>query len=201
MARRCPPGFEEGLNSSCHVQCASGFSYVGDRCVYDQDKTISYAVAALPMMRGRNEPAQFDRERARANSELALAWKAVADKERDRGQIAGVAGTKDLHVSEYERIRGDYAEFNDQVGPAKVLKEVANSLTPFRPPTAPASDIEKERKAIVETKRQDLMFIQIALFLTVLVLVGYIMLPRDIAHVVAFMLVVVGIAIGFFLPK
>lgn len=80
-----------------------------------------------------------------------------------------------------------------------VMKDIINSLKPFRPPTAPASDIEKERKDITGIARQNLFFIQVALFLVVLVMLGYIILPQDSANLIAFALLSVGIAMGFFL--
>lgn len=80
-----------------------------------------------------------------------------------------------------------------------VIREVKNSLKPFRPPTAPASDLEKERKAITDVARRNLYFVQIALFLVVIVMLCYVILPLDYANGIAFLLLCVGIALGFFL--
>ena len=81
------------------------------------------------------------------------------------------------------------------------IKEVTNSLKPLRPPTAPSSDLEKERKEITSLAKQNLYFIQIALFLVVLSLLSYIMFPLDAANLIAFALLSVGIATGFFLRR
>jgi len=84
---------------------------------------------------------------------------------------------------------------------AKELEDVKDSLKPFRPPTAPSSDLEKERKAILAISQKDMFFIQIALFLAVLSLLGYIVLPTEYAHGFALLFLTVAISFGFFLRK
>jgi hypothetical protein len=84
---------------------------------------------------------------------------------------------------------------------SSTFKEVINSLKPFRPPTAPASDLEKERKEITDIAKRSLYFIQIALFLVVVAMLSYVILPLDTANLVAFALLCVGIALGFFLRR
>jgi hypothetical protein len=74
-------------------------------------------------------------------------------------------------------------------------------LTPLRPPTAPADDLEKERKAIAFDVRRSVLFIQVALGLVILALVAYLVLPASSANGVAFLLLCVGVAVGFFLRK
>lgn len=201
----CPAGFQPGPQvGTCIAECPEGFEYSQEggvqRCVYIYDNGISYTLNAIvsPPPKSRTEPRRFENERSRINAELARVWKEIADKTRTAAQLAG---ERNAIVGSYSRIQSEYAAVNDTIEPAKVMKEVANSLKPFRPPTAPDSDIEKERKAIVDMKALDLLVVQVALFVTVLVLVAYIILPRGVAHVVAFMLVVVGIAFGFFLQK
>ncbi len=82
-----------------------------------------------------------------------------------------------------------------------VMREVIDSLKPFRPPTAPSSDLEKERKEITEISKRNLYFIQFALLLAVLSLLSYLLLPFDSANMIAFLLLCVGIALGFFLRR
>jgi len=82
-----------------------------------------------------------------------------------------------------------------------VMREVIDSLKPFRPPTAPSSDLEKERKEITEISRRNLYFIQFALLLVVLVLLSYLLLPFESANLIAFLLLCVGIGLGFFLRR
>ena len=74
-------------------------------------------------------------------------------------------------------------------------------LKPLRPPTAPAEDLEKERKAIAFDVRRSVLFIQVALGLIVLALVAYLVLPASWANGVAFLLLCVGVAVGFFLRE
>lgn len=71
----------------------------------------------------------------------------------------------------------------------------------MRPPTAPGSDLEIERKAILSFAQKDMFFIQIALFLAVLSMLGYLILPTENAHTIALLLLTVAISFGFFLRR
>jgi hypothetical protein len=81
------------------------------------------------------------------------------------------------------------------------LREVTDSLKPFRPPTQPSSDLEQERRSILQVIQHNLLLIQIVLFLMVLSLLSYLMLPYEYANGLTFLLLCVGIALGFFLRK
>jgi hypothetical protein len=105
------------------------------------------------------------------------------------------------HVREYSTIQSRYANFKDESAAINKLKEVSDSLKPMRTATAPSSDLEKERKAILSIETRDLFFIQFSLFLLVLVFLAYFTLPTDTAHVLAFLLLSVGVSIGFFLTR
>lgn len=85
--------------------------------------------------------------------------------------------------------------------PPSEFREVIDSLKPFRPPTAPASDLEKERKEITNLAKRDMFFVQAALFLVVLSMLSYFMFSLDTANLIAFALLCVGIAMGFFLRR
>lgn len=79
------------------------------------------------------------------------------------------------------------------------IKKVKDSLKPFRPPTVPSSDLEKERKVITIVARRNMYFLQIVLFIVVLVLLSYVILPLQYANPIAFLLLCSGVALGFFL--
>jgi hypothetical protein len=49
--------------------------------------------------------------------------------------------------------------------------------------------------------KQSLLFVQIVLFIVVLALLAYLVLPTAWAHGIVFLLLCVGVAIGFFLRK
>lgn len=80
------------------------------------------------------------------------------------------------------------------------LEEVNQSLKPFRPPTAPGSDMAIQRKALLSGNRS-LVFIQLVLFILLAVLVVYLVLPVTAANGVAVLLLCGGIAYGFFLRR
>ena len=82
-----------------------------------------------------------------------------------------------------------------------LIEEVNQSLKPFRPPTAPSSDLEIERRAIRSSGQTSFLYIQIALFVLLAVLVSYLVLPPGFANGVSVLLLSVGIAAGFFLRR
>lgn len=84
---------------------------------------------------------------------------------------------------------------------SSTMQEVTQSLKPFRPPTAPSSDLEKERREITDIAKRNLFFVQVALFLVVVSMLSYIVFPLDTANLLVFGLLSVGIAIGFFLRR
>lgn len=88
-----------------------------------------------------------------------------------------------------------------ELGPTSGIRDLLDSLIPFRPPTAPSSDLEIERKAILAITQKDMFFIQIALFLSVLSMLGYLVLPTEYAHGIALLLLTVAISFGFFLRR
>jgi hypothetical protein len=104
------------------------------------------------------------------------------------------------NVSSYGRIQSEYATFYKQ-GITTAILETDQALKPLRAKTAPAEDLELERRKITTDARQSLVLIQLALFLVFLSLLSYVVLPRDWAHGIAFLLLCVGIASGFFLRR
>lgn len=94
-----------------------------------------------------------------------------------------------------------YSEVQSQAANFRAIREVNESLKPMRPPTAPASDIAMSRKAILASSAPNILLLQILLGILVLCLVGYAMLPLNVAHGVAVILLAVGIALGIFLKK
>ena len=81
------------------------------------------------------------------------------------------------------------------------MKNVSDSLAPFRPPTAPASDIEEEKKKIVNSTGPNFLFIQTVIFALALSMMCYLFLPLNYAHPIALILLSVGVAVGIFLWK
>jgi hypothetical protein len=103
-------------------------------------------------------------------------------------------------VASYGRIQSEYATYSSQ-GLAEAIKETNQDLKPLRAKTAPAEDLELERRKITLDARQSLVLIQFALFLVVLSLLSYVILPRTWAHGITFLLLCVGIGTGFFLRR
>jgi hypothetical protein len=101
----------------------------------------------------------------------------------------------------HDSIQSDYAQFTGEAAAARDIKATADTLKPLRPPTAPANDIEAEKRAIVFGDNPTLLLLQVSLFLVFLSLLTYLLVPVDYAHPIVFLLLCGGIAIGIFLVK
>lgn len=200
----CPAGFDRRIANTCAARCPSDFKYTmagfGGRCIYREDNAVSVDLQLIPgLQRGEPETAAYTEERARVQAEVLAARTRVSTNNATRTQFQIEGANRTAQGADYSRIQKEYANYASTGSALKTIKEVNNSLTPFRPPTSPASDIEKERKAILSISDRNLLVIQIALFVVVVVLLVYVIIPGTLAHTVAFAVIVCGIASGFFL--
>lgn len=188
----CPSGFQQGTSFSCQAKCPSEFKNTLGQCVH-VTRNRAFALKRMPTVRpGTAPPSTFQEEQKRVQEEAAK----IREEIRATDEIEKV---RNQNIQEYSRIQTEVANYNESVSAVKELRNVKDSLKPFRPPTAPSSDLEKERKTITDVARRNLYFLQIALFLVVLVLLSYVTLPLDYANAISFLLLCVGIALGFFL--
>ena len=104
------------------------------------------------------------------------------------------------NVSSYGRIQSEYASYSNQ-GVLDAVRSTEQALKPLRAKSAPAEDLELERRKISTDARQSLVLIQLSLFLVFLSLLSYMVLPREWAHGISFLLLCVGIGTGFFLRR
>lgn len=104
-------------------------------------------------------------------------------------------------VQRYGDIRSEYATVSGMQGLGAGVRETEQALKPLRPKTAPAEDLELERRKISLDAEQSLVLVQLSLFLVVLSLLSYLVLPREWAHGITFLLLCVGIGSGFFLRR
>ena len=188
----CPSGFEQGLMFSCHAKCPGEFKNVGDECKH-VTKNRTFRLTQLPMVEAGNPiPSTFANESKRVAEEAAKLQEEIRTTDM-------MLKEKDSHVQQYSKIQSDYAAYKETSAVADELQKVTQSLRPFRPPTAPSSDLEKERKAIIDISARNLYFLQIALLLVVVVLLSYVLIPIEYANPIAFLLLCGGVALGFFL--
>lgn len=204
----CPAGFEVGPFATCHAQCPPEFRNIQDgaeatgvpvqRCVHFRRNTRSFRLSILPP--GAEQPAHTE-ELERVRKETEIAKKGVEDDDAQAQLLADSRNRRSSVVQEYRRIQGDYANITSRVELSKEIEKTTQSLKPMRPPTSPGSDLEIERKAILSFAQKDMFFIQIALFLAVLSMLGYLILPTQYAHNIALLLLTVAISFGFFLRR
>ncbi len=103
-------------------------------------------------------------------------------------------------MSSYGQIRSEYASYSNQ-GVIDAIRSTEQALKPLRPKTAPAEDLELERRKISTDAQQSLTLVQFALFLVFLSLLAFVTLPRAWASGISFLLLCVGIGTGFFLRR
>ena len=97
----------------------------------------------------------------------------------------------------HSQIRTESAKYVEHY----TVQEAAESLKPLRPPTAPASDLARERKAILESSAPNFLLIQVELAIVILGLLVYAFLPLEVAPGLTILLLSVGVAVGIFLRK
>lgn len=204
VASSCPSGFEQGFGGTCRVLCPSDFKYTmagfWGRCVYRQDNSVYFDLRPVQGLRaGMRETPAYAQERARVEADALSARTKVSTNNVNRSQFGLANANRTGQMADYSRIQNEYAGYATSGGVLRTIKQVNNSLKPFRPPTSPASDIEIERKAILSISNRHLLIAQVALFVAVIVLLVYALIPGTVAHTVAFVVLVCGIASGFFL--
>lgn len=103
-------------------------------------------------------------------------------------------------VNEYGKIQTEYAGYS-VLGIRDEIQKTKQSLKPLRAKTAPAEDLELERRKITLEARQSLFLVQLCLFLVFLSLVSFVVLPQPWATSITFLLLCVGIGSAFFLRR
>ena len=201
---RCPGDFETSTSNTCRYQCPSGYKYGQgisgelDRCIHETNNQYSATLQKIPVT---SSSTAFDDERKRFNDEIrGLQQKIDADSQAQKNlkQQTDVYASSSL---KRDALQSQYAGFSSVRDAAVTIKETSDSLKPMRSPTQPYSDIEKERRAILQITSQKLLIIQVALVTILLCAAEYVILPADYAHKLAFLTLSVGLAVGIFLTR
>ena len=143
----------------------------------------------------------YEQERVRVRNEAARVRRQVEEDIQRTRQVNEARDSKQGYVQRYAKIQSDHAIHTSMAGAAREVRDIKDSLRRFRPPTAPSTDLEAERKAITDIAMRNLYFVQIALACVVVALLGYVILPIGYAHGIAFLILCVAIAVGFFLRR
>jgi hypothetical protein len=189
----CPNGFETTKNNQCVVKCPSGFKFLeeGDilRCVHNTDN--QYYVTLTPLSVGASS-SEFEEEKESVDTKIKNVLQ-VAFRNLQAENIENVA--------KHSRIQGEYAKFNTSSDTEESIQEVLNTLKPFRPHTAPESDIQIQRRHILSSSSApNMLLIQVSLVILLLCVLAYAFIPAY-AGVLSILLISVGISLGIFLWK
>lgn len=199
----CPTGYQDGIGDACVFACPPDFKYIQEgstqKCTYITDNSKSFIVNSLPKPTAEGSlPSAYGVESARVAAEL-LAIRSRIEAEKDVTRTLENAQSQgDAWNSQYGAIQSDFALYESD---AEKVRDIADSLKPHRPKTAPQEDLEKERRAITEALQKNFLPIQISLFIVFVVMFVYVTLPVDYAHLIAFVLLFSGVMIGIFLRK
>ena len=201
----CPNDFETS-GGVCYAKCPSTFKYIEEdgagKCVYKTNNSLFVTLTPVPKYAiGTPEPAAFTYARTQLATDLSDVYEAVATDTDSMNRLNIQAQTAMGHSVTRKGLEGQYAAFQSVQKERKELKEVVDTLKPMRPPTAPKSDIAKERAAILDIVTQNILLLQIALFAVFLCLLSYIVLPASYAHGLSFLVLCIGVAVGFFLTQ
>jgi len=200
----CPKDFDQGTGFSCHHQCPDQFKYVqqqnplSESCVYISNNEFSFHLKGLPIPNPKQpEPIAFEQERKRVKDEVAniLNNLPVVDT------IGNLKKDEEKRIIDHEAIQTEYAAFSSAAGAANDIKNTSDSLRVMRPKTAPDSDYERERQAILNIIKHKLIVIQVALFTVVICLIEYLVIPASYVHGVALLTLCVGGAVGIYLSS
>lgn len=205
----CPQGFEAGVGISCRATCPDNFKYVQEgggttplveKCVFVTNNTYAITLQGLEAPRPDTpEPAEYANERNRISQELKTLNERIQREAPVQDKLLSFKEQRSNDVNEYNRIQSEYANYSSASVAAETLKQVKDSLPKVRAPVA--GQVEIERKHVLESSKPNMLIIQIALAVAVLCLVVYIVIPAEYAHMIAFLLLSVGVAVGIFLRK
>ena len=186
------------------LDCPADFKYEqgpsGDACVYSKDNRRRVRLNRFTIPRGTPD-SSFDRERQRFDAELTKIREQIRQDEIDSKALQDAKSQTAQWQARSGQIESEAAAYRSVSDASAVIRDTTASIRVLRPPTAPSSDLEKERRAISLDLKQSLLFVQIVLFIVVLALLAYLVLPTAWAHGIVFLLLCVGVAIGFFLRK
>lgn len=203
----CPRDFEQGTGLSCRMKCPNNFKYVQEgggstplveKCVFVTNNAYSFELRALPP--AQEETSAYQDERNRISQEARALNRRIQTEGPTQDRIASFREQREEDVGEYNRIQSEYANYSSATAVATAIKQVTDSLKPMRPPVA-GSEIATERTKLLQRSEPNMLVIQVALAVVVLCLLTYIIVPAEYAHMIAFLLLSVGVAVGIFLKK
>lgn len=205
----CPPGFAEGLRSTCRVECPPEFIYTTNgfeqRCAYKKDPSLFFGLNAV--YPGEDADAyrfikwRAEREFRTIQDEFNRRQAELDRETRTADMLDAARMEKAAWGTQFASLEGDYSANEHLKEAATAVQRTTDALRVARPPTAPANDLEKERREISFELRQNMLLVQISLFLVVVSMLCYLLLPLGWAQGITFLLLCVGIATAFFLKR
>lgn len=208
---RCPTDFEHGLGGTCRHTCPDKFKYLQEAsstgpteeaCVSFYDNASRIKLLSLPIPRPTlPEPAEYAAERDRVKAEATALMSRLASQLPVSDLLQDVRADMAGKAQAFSRIQSEYARYTENFESPTSVKDLVDTLKPLRPPTAPASDLEQARRAVLESSAPNFLLIQVELAIVILCLLTYAFLPLESAPGISVLLLSVGAAVGIFLWK
>lgn len=203
----CPKDFQQGMLFFCRHTCPDRFKYVQEGggsqpiqeyCASMYNNALRATLTSLPPPRPGPEPPEYAAERARLKTEFEALRAKAASSQPVYDAVQDARGQMSANMQAYSQIRSEYARYTE---PFTTVKDLVDTLKPLRPPTAPASDLAVERKAILESSAPNFLLIQVELAIVALCLLVYSFVDLEYAPGLTVLLLSVGAALGIFLWK
>ena len=204
----CPSGFKRASQGfTCRVECPTGFVYTvvdgDDRCAYEKDTSLFVSLTKLSGLFRATDPVpqSYPDEISRVLAAVRGLQTQIDEANQTAEALQSARTESQSWASHFASLEGQQAAAEDIKTATLAVQATSNSLRRTRPPTAPANDLEKERREISFELRQNMLLVQIALFLLVVSMISYLILPTGWAQGITFLLLCVGIATAFFLRR
>lgn len=191
---KCPDDFK-------YAQEGGETSPLVEKCVYSKNNEYFIELRQMPPQEAEGPPADYGREQKRFSDELKVLRDRIFREAPTQEKIQSLKSQRESNAREYSSIQSQYASYSAAGEVAAALQTTAQGLRGIRPPVAGSRDIESEKRKLLQGSKPNMLLIQVAIAVTVLALLVYLLIPVQYAHPIAFLLVSMGIAVGIFLRK
>jgi hypothetical protein len=161
----------------------------GSSCVYTSNNQYSFSLNDLPVA---GSGSSFTAEQARVGSALTdLLTKIQADK----------LAAQQLYIMELSEPTASYGVVQSQHAAIDKLDYAIAALKPPRQPTQPYPDINLLRRMINASDSKTFLLLQIAAFTVFVCIFLYLILPKEFAHFIVFLVLCSTVAVGISLSS
>jgi len=161
----------------------------GSSCVYTSNNQYSFSLNDLPVA---GNASSFTDEQARVGSALTELLTKIQDD---------TLASQQLHMMERSNPTGSYGVIQSQHAAIDKLDSAIAALKPPRQPTQPYPDINLLREMVNASDSKTFLLLQIAAFTVFVCIFLYLILPKEFAHFIVFLILCSTVAVGISLSS